>query len=120
VPQAGSAPIRRSWETAERRGYKSPDYPVSQLRQRPTVGRAINARHVACVNGRLGTPDCPVCIGQCSVRQPIPRTNGRLHPIWKEIVHRTATVAIRWCTRLSGAPLDRRQELPTKLMTNGS
>jgi hypothetical protein len=29
-----------------RRGYNSPDCPVSQLRQRLTVGRAINARHV--------------------------------------------------------------------------
>jgi hypothetical protein len=27
-----------------------------------------------------------------------PRPNGRLHPIWKEITHRTATVDVRWCT----------------------
>jgi hypothetical protein len=33
-------------------------------------------------NGRLGAPDCPV-------REPAPRSNGRLHPIWKEIVHQT-------------------------------
>jgi hypothetical protein len=103
-----------------RRGYKSPDCPVSQRRQRPTVGRAINARHVARANGRLGTPDCPVCTGQCPVRQLISRTNGRLRPLWKEIKHRTVTVAVRWCTGLSSAPLDRRQELPTKLMSNGS
>jgi hypothetical protein len=89
-----------------RRGYKSPDCPVSQLRQRPTVGHAINARHVVRANGRLGTPDCSVCIGQCLVRQPVPSTNSRLHPIWKEIEHRTATVDVRWCTGLSGAPLD--------------
>jgi hypothetical protein len=31
-----------------------------------------------------------------------------------------APVAVRWCTGLPGAPLDRRQELPTKLMSNGS
>jgi hypothetical protein len=31
-----------------------------------------------------------------------------------------APVAVRWCTGLSGAPLDRRQKLPTKLMSNGS
>jgi hypothetical protein len=34
---------------------------VSQWRQRPTVGRAINARHVARANGRLGTPDSVWC-----------------------------------------------------------
>jgi hypothetical protein len=96
-----------------RRGNKSPDCPVSQRRQRPTVGRVINARHVARANGRLGTPDY-------QVRQPIPRTNGRLYPLWKEIEHRTAIVAVRWCTGLSSAPLDRRQEFPTKLMSNGS
>ena len=27
---------------------------------------------------------------------------------------------VRWCTRLSGAPTDRRQELPTKWSSNGS
>jgi hypothetical protein len=27
--------------------------------------------------------------GQCLVRQPAPRSNGRMHPIWKEIAHRT-------------------------------
>jgi hypothetical protein len=72
--------------------------------QRATRGRA---------NGQLGTPDCPV-------HQPIPRTNGRMLPVWKEIEHRTATVVVRWCTGLSGAPLDSRQELPTKLISNGS
>jgi hypothetical protein len=91
------------------------DCPVNQRRQRTTVGRAINARHVAHANGRLGTPDYPMCTGQCPVRQPIPRTNGRMRQIWKEIVHWTATVTIRWCTVLSGAPLDKRQEMPSKI-----
>jgi hypothetical protein len=35
--------------------------------------------------------------------------SGRMRQIWKEIVHRTATVTIRWCPGLSGAPPDRRQ-----------
>jgi hypothetical protein len=103
-----------------RRGYNSLDCPVSQRRSRPTVGYTIRGRRVAHTNGRLGTPDCPVCTGHCPVRQLIPRANGRLCLIWKEIEHRTATVAVRWCTGLSGAPLDRRQELSAKLMTNGS
>jgi hypothetical protein len=65
-------------------------------------------------------PKCPVCTGQCPVRQPTPRTNGRMRQIWKEIAHRTATVIVRWCTGLSGAPPDRRQVWPSKLASNGS
>jgi hypothetical protein len=100
---------KREW----RHGYNSLDCPVSQRRQQPTVVRTINARHVVRANGRLGTPDCPV-------RQLVLRTNGRVRSVWKEIEHRTATAVVQWCTGLSGAPLDRRQELPTKLMSNGS
>jgi hypothetical protein len=72
--------------------------------QQATRGRA---------NGRMVTPDCPV-------RQRAWRTNGRLRPTWKEIEHRTGTVHVRWFTGLSGAPLDRRQDLPSKLISNGS
>jgi hypothetical protein len=42
----------------------APDCPVSQLRQRPTVVRAINARHVASSNGRLDAPDSVRCTNQ--------------------------------------------------------
>ena len=34
-----------------------------------TISRAIRGRRVARSNGRLGAPDCPVCTGQCPVRQ---------------------------------------------------
>jgi hypothetical protein len=58
---------------------------------------------VACANGRprnlratrgllqqsAGAPDCPVCTGQCPVRQSTQRSNGRICQIWKEIAHRT-------------------------------
>jgi hypothetical protein len=54
-----------------------------------TVGRAIRARRVACANGRLGAPDCPVCTGHCPVHQSARSCNGRLRQEWKEIVHRT-------------------------------
>ena len=40
-------------------------------------------------NSRQGAPDCPVCTGQCQVRQRARSCNGRLCPIWKEIAHRT-------------------------------
>jgi hypothetical protein len=78
-----------------------------------TVGHVIRGRRVARSNGRLGAPDCPV-------RQPARSCNGRLLQKRKEIVHRTRTVVVRWCTRLSGAPPDRRQELPSLLASNGS
>jgi hypothetical protein len=32
-----------------------------------------------------------MCTGQCPMRQPTPRTNGRMRQIWKEISHWTAT-----------------------------
>jgi hypothetical protein len=83
---------------------------MNQRRQRPKVVRAINTRHVVRANGRLGTPDCPV--------HQWPRmTNCRLCPIWKEITHRTATGAVRWCTGLSGAPLKRSNPLKLKCDT---
>jgi hypothetical protein len=83
---------------------------------------------VASVNGRprdqrATRGPCQWSVGhtrQCPVRQAIPRTNGRMRQIWKEIAHRTVIVTVRWCTGLSGAPLDRRQDWPSKLASNGS
>jgi hypothetical protein len=85
-----------------------------------TVDRVIRGRRVARSNGRLGTPDCPVCTGQCPVRQSTPRTNGQMRLIWKAITHRTTIVTVCWCTELSGAPPNRRQVWPSKLASNGS
>jgi hypothetical protein len=67
---------------------------VSQRSPVPTVGCAIRGRRVARSNGRLGTPDCPVCTGQCPMRQSTLRTNSRMCQKRKEIVHRTATVTV--------------------------
>jgi hypothetical protein len=78
-----------------------------------TVGRQIRGRRVALSNGRQGAPDCPV-------RQPARRSNGRLRQEWKEIRTGHATVDVRWCTGLSGAPPDRRQDLPSLLGSNDS
>jgi hypothetical protein len=33
---------------------------------------------------------------------------------------KSGTIHVRWCIGLSGAPIDRRQELPTKWRSNGS
>jgi hypothetical protein len=57
-----------------------------------TVGRQIRGRRVARSNGRQGAPDCQVCTGQCPVRQPARRSNGRLRQEWKEIHTGHATV----------------------------
>jgi hypothetical protein len=56
----------------------------------PTVGRANGHTRDPCetrgrANGREGAPDCPVCTGQCPVRQRLSSANGRLHQIRKEI-----------------------------------
>jgi hypothetical protein len=85
-----------------------------------TVGRAIRGRRVARANGQQGAPDCPVCTGQCLVRQLPRRCNGHLRQIRKEIRTGHATVTFRWCTRLSGAPPDRRQLWPSLLASNDS
>jgi hypothetical protein len=64
-----------------------------------TVGRAIRGRHVARTNGRQGAPDCPVCTGQCPVRQLAWRCNSRLHQKRKETRTGPSTVTIRCATR---------------------
>jgi hypothetical protein len=85
-----------------------------------TVGRAIRGRRVARANGRQGAPDCPVCTRQCPVRQLARRCNGHLHQNRKEIGTGPSTLTVRWCTGLSGAPLDRRQGWPSLFASNGS
>jgi hypothetical protein len=80
----------------------------------PTVGRGIRARRVARANDREGhrtvrcAPDCPVCTGQCLVRQRLGICNGRLRQIRKEIrtgqcpvVHRTVRCAKRQKARIA-------------------
>jgi hypothetical protein len=71
-----------------------------------TVGRAICGRHVARTNGRQGAPDCPVCTGQCLVRQLAPCCNGRLCQKRKEIGTGPSIVNVQWRTRLSGGTPD--------------
>jgi hypothetical protein len=70
----------------------------------PTVGQANGRPHNPRVtrgrpNGLKGAPDCPVCTGQCPVRQRLQNANGRLRQNRKEIrtgqcpvVHRTVRI----------------------------
>jgi hypothetical protein len=68
-------------------------------------------------NGRKETPDCPVCTGH---------TNGprgatvEYAYFGRRSCTRLSTGPVRWRTGLSGVPLDRRQELPSKIVSNGS
>jgi hypothetical protein len=49
-------------------------------------GRARNPRVThGRANGQIGAPDCPVCTGQCPLRQELLVCNGRLRQVWKEI-----------------------------------
>jgi hypothetical protein len=86
----------------------------TRLSGEPTVGRANGrprnprATHGR-ANGQKGAQDCPVCTGQCPVRQRLWILNGRLRQRRKEIR-----------TGLSGAPGDRRQELASWNALNGS
>jgi hypothetical protein len=67
----------------------------------PTVGwangRPRNLRETrGRANGQKGAPDCPVCTGQCPVRQRLRVFNGRLRQNRKEI--RTGQCPVRQAT----------------------
>jgi hypothetical protein len=79
----------------------------------PTVGRTngwpCNPRMTrGRANGLMGAPDCPVCTGQCPVRQRFQIFNGRLRQNRKGIstgqcpvVHRTVRCATRQKARFA-------------------
>jgi hypothetical protein len=107
---ANSSP---SGKAKGRRGYNSPDCPVSQRSPAPTVGRSIFVRHVDCSNGQLvhRTVRCASQPRGATVGYAKFGRRSRTGP---------STGYVRWHTGLSGAPLDRRKELPSKLVSNGS
>jgi hypothetical protein len=114
VRQTGSGELAALEKKLTAYDYNSPDYPVcTGLSGEPTVGRA-NGRlrdpreTRGQANGREGAPDCPVCTGQCPVRQRLQGTNGRLRQRRKEIrtgqcpvVHRTVRCARRQNARIA-------------------
>jgi hypothetical protein len=83
------------------------------LSSEPTVGRANGRpRNPRATRGKCqwsdGAPDCPVCTGQCPVRQRLQDCNDRLRQIRKEIrtgqcpvVHRTVRCARRQKARIA-------------------
>jgi hypothetical protein len=76
----------------------------------PTVDNTINGQRMARANGHQATPDCVRCAKG---------TKGSTVGFARE-GKKSDTVHVRWCTGLSGAATDRRQELPTKWRSNSS
>jgi hypothetical protein len=94
----------------------TPDYPVSQQSAGPTVGRGIRARRVASANGRKGhrTVRCAPDSVRCANSSKAPTVG------FAEEGKKSAPDSAWWCTELSGAPDDRRQELSSWNVLNDS
>jgi hypothetical protein len=116
VRQAGVCQLAALGTSTTVYGYKSPDCPVSQQSTQPTVGRVIRARRVAEPTVRRGhrtvrcAPDSVWCANGSE-----PPTVG-----FAKEGKKSAPDSVRWCTRLSGAPDDRSQELPSWNALNDS
>jgi hypothetical protein len=97
-------------------GYKSPDCPVcTGLSGEPTVGQANGRPRNPRVtrggaNGLKGAPDSVRCANGSKTSTVGCAKTGK----------ESAPDSVRWCTGLSGAPVDRRQELPSWNALNGS
>jgi hypothetical protein len=116
VRQAGSCELAALGISSAAYDYNSPDCPMSQRSAGPTVGCAICARHVA--EPTVGRGHRTVRCAPDSVRC----ANGSQAPTVSYATEgkRSAPDSVQWCTGLSGAPGDRRQELPSWNALNGS
>jgi hypothetical protein len=109
VRQAGSGELAALGKNLTAYDYNSSDCPVcTGLSGEPTIGRAngrlSDPRETrGRANGREGAPDSVRCANGSK------SANGQLRQIRKEIR-----------TGLSGAPGDRRQELPSRIALSGS
>jgi hypothetical protein len=121
VRQAGSSELATLGNSPATYGYNSPDCPVctglsGEPTAGPTVGLAICAGHVAEPTARRGHQTVRCALDSVRCANGSQATNGRLRHLRKEI--RTGQCPV--CTGLSGAPGDRRQELPSLIALNGS
>jgi hypothetical protein len=117
VCQAGSGELAALGKELTTYGYNSSDCLVcTGLSSEPTVGCAIRVGHVA--EPTVGRGHRTVRCAPDSVRcaNGSKAANGRLRQIRKEI--RTGQCPV--VHRLSGAPGDKRQELPSWIALNGS
>jgi hypothetical protein len=95
----------------------------TRLSGEPTVGRVIRARRLAEPTVRRGhrTVRCAPDNVRCAPDN-VRCANGSESPTvgFAKEGKKSAPDSVRWCTRLSGAPGDRRQELPSWNALNGS
>jgi hypothetical protein len=94
----------------------APDCPVSQRSAGPTVGRAICVGHVAEPTARRGhrTVRCALDMSGAPTALWLPTVD------FAEKGKKSGTGQCPVCTGLSGAPRDRRQDLPSWNALNGS
>jgi hypothetical protein len=116
VRQAGSSELAALGNSPAMYGYNSPDCPVSQRSAGPTVGRAICARHVAEPTARRGhrTVRCAPDMSGVPTAPRLPTVGFAIEG------KKSGTGQCPVCTGLSGAPHDRRQELPSQIALNDS
>jgi hypothetical protein len=116
VRQASSGELAALGTSTTVYGYKSPDCPVSQPQARPTVGRVIRVRRVAEPTIRRGhrTVRCALDSVRCANGSETPTVG------FAKEGKKSTPDSVRWCTGLSGAPGERRQELPSWNALNGS
>jgi hypothetical protein len=124
VCQAGSGELAALGKKLMAYDYNSPDCPVCTglsgvhrtVSGEPTVGHLIRARRVAEPTTRRGhwTVRCAPDSVRCA--------NGSQAPTvgFTKEGKKSAPDSVRWCTALSGAPGDRRQESPSRNALNGS
>jgi hypothetical protein len=116
VRQTDSGELAALGKSSATYDYNSSDCPVSQRWAGPTVGHAICAGHVAEPTARRGHRTI-----RCA-----PDMSGAPTALWLPTVdfaekgNKSGTGYCPVCTGLSGAPRDRRQELPFQIALNGS
>jgi hypothetical protein len=116
VRQAGSSEVAALGNSPATYGYNSPDCPVSQRSVGPTVGRVICAGHVAEPTARRGHRTV-----RCAPDMSGAPTAPKSATVGCAILGRKSGIGqCPVCTGLSGAPRDRRQELPSQIALNGS
>jgi hypothetical protein len=117
VRQAGSSELAALGNSPATYGYNSPECPVcTGLSGEPTVGRAICAGHVAepTARRRHRTVRCALDMSGAPTAPRLPTVGFAIEG------KKSGTEQCPVCTRLSGAPDDRRQELPSQIALNGS
>jgi hypothetical protein len=111
---------RCSWKSSRKLRLKFTGLSGEPTSSTPTVGSAIDAQSTgdAWPDATVTRPHRAIrCAPDCV--RCAKGTDGSTVDFAKE-GNKSCTVHVQWCTGLSGAPTDRRQELPTRWSSNGS